>query len=161
MQAEGPGGIVIRRATAADAAAVRELVFGVLAEYGFTPEPGGTDADLQDLEAGYFAPGGHFEVALDPGGAIVGCCGLRPLGGGRIELRKMYLRREMRGRGLGRLLLGRAIDWARARGFARVELETATALKEAIALYRKAGFQPRPGKPGTCRCDLAFVLELS
>lgn len=125
MQAEGPEGIVIRRASAADAAAVRELVFGVLAEYGFTPEPGGTDADLLDLEAGYFAPGGHFEVALDPGGAIVGCCGLRPLDGGRIEL------------------------------------ETATALKEAIALYRRAGFLPRPGKPDTCRCDLAFVLELS
>jgi hypothetical protein len=42
-----------------------------------------------------------------------------------------------------------------------VELETASRLEEAIALYRKAGFAARPGKPGTCRCDLAFVLELA
>jgi len=80
---------------------------------------------------------------------------------GRVELRKMYVRRERRGQGLGRRLLDRALAWARARGHARVELETATRLAEAVALYRKAGFVPRPGKPDTCRCDLAFELELS
>ena len=80
---------------------------------------------------------------------------------GRVELRKMYVRRERRGQGLGRRLLDRALAWARARGHARVELETATRLEEAVALYRKAGFVPRPGKPDTCRCDLAFELELS
>ena len=33
-------------------------------------------------------------------------------------------------------------------------------LKEAISLYEKAGFVPRPGKPDTRRCDRAYVLEL-
>ena len=47
--AAGFEGEAIRRATATDAAGVREVVFGVLAEYGLVPEPSGTDADLADL----------------------------------------------------------------------------------------------------------------
>lgn len=159
--AAGFEGAAIRRATAADTSAARELVFAILEEYGFTPEPQGTDADLADLDAGFLAGGGLFDVAVDPDGRLAACCGMKVHADGRVELRKMYVRRERRGQGLGRRLLDRALAWARARGHARVELETATRLAEAVALYRKAGFVPRPGKPGTCRCDLAFELELS
>ena len=159
--AAGYEGAAIRRASGADTAAARELVFGVLAEYGFAPEPAGTDADLMDLEAGFLAGGGLFDVAVAPDGRIGACCGMKVLGDGRVELRKMYVRKDLRGQGLGQRLLDRALAWARGRGFPRVELETASTLKEAIALYRKAGFVARPGKPETCRCDLAFALELS
>jgi molybdate transport system substrate-binding protein len=158
--AAGFEGAALRRAGRADTGAARELVFGVLAEYGFTPEPAGTDADLMDLEAGFLADGGLFDVAVEPDGRMAACCGLKVLAGGRLELRKMYVRRDARGQGLGRRLLDRALAWARARGYPRVELETASVLKEAIALYEKAGFVPRPGKLDTCRCDRAFVLDL-
>jgi molybdate transport system substrate-binding protein len=158
--AAGFEGAAIRRATAADSAPARELVHAILAEYGFTPEPGGTDADLEDLEKGFFADGGMFDVAVDPDGGLAACCGMKILAGGRLELRKMYVRRDRRGQGLGRRLLDRALAWARARGHPRVELETASRLVEAIALYEKAGFRPRPGKPDTCRCDRAYALEL-
>lgn len=154
---EGPA---ISRATRAHSAAARELVFAILAEYGFTPDPAGIDADLADLEAGFLAEGGMFDVALEADGSLAACCGLKVLAGGRLELRKMYVRRDRRGQGLGQRLLDRALAWARGRGFARVELETASVLTEAIALYRKAGFTPRSGKPGTCRCDQAFELSL-
>ncbi|HEX4942970.1 MAG TPA: GNAT family N-acetyltransferase [Usitatibacteraceae bacterium] len=159
--AAGFEGAAIRRATAADATAARELVFGVLAEYGLTPDPNDTDADLMDLDAHYLSRGGSFDVAIAPDGRLVACCGLRPMAGGAVELRKMYARREARGQGIGRRLLDRALAVARASGSPRVELETASVLKEAIALYRKAGFVPRPGKPDTRRCDLAFTLDLS
>jgi GNAT superfamily N-acetyltransferase len=158
--AAGFEGAAIRRATPADSSEARELVFTVLAEYGFVPEPQGTDADLADLGAGFLAGGGMFDVAVDPDGRLAACCGMKILEDGRLELRKMYVRGDRRGQGLGRRLLERALAWARARGHRRVELETASRLQEAIALYRKAGFVPRPGKPDTCRCDLAFVLEL-
>lgn len=158
--AAGFEGAAIRRAGREDTDAARALVFGVLAEHGFTPEPAGTDADLADLEAGFLADGGLFDVAIDPDGRLAACCGMKVMEGGRIELRKMYVRRDARGQGLGTRLLDRALAWARARGHARVELETASRLVEAIALYEKAGFVPRPGKPDTCRCDRAFVLEL-
>jgi molybdate transport system substrate-binding protein len=158
--ASGFEGIAIRRAVPADAAAAREIVFDTLVDYGFTPEPQGTDADLMDLDAGFFSRGGAFDVACAPDGTVVGCCGLKPMGHGSVELRKMYLRKDVRGQGVGRRLLERALALARAKGFARVELETASVLTEAIALYRKAGFRPREGELETRRCDQAYVLEL-
>lgn len=158
--AAGFGGVAIRRATGADTAAARALVHGVLSEYGFTPEPGGVDADLEDLDAAYFARGGSFDAAIDAGGRLVACCGMKPMDDGRVELRKMYALKEARGQGLGRRLLDRALAFARARGFRRVELETASVLADAIAFYRKSGFLPRPGKLDTCRCDQAYYLDL-
>lgn len=158
--AAGFEGVAIRRATGADTAAARELVYGVLGEYGLEPEPGGVDADLEDLDAAYFARRGSFDAAIDAGGRLAACCGMKPMEDGRIELRKMYVRKDARGQGLGRRLLDRALAFARARGFARVDLETASVLEEAIALYRKAGFLPRPGKLETCRCDQAYYLDL-
>ena len=158
--AAGFEGVAMRRATGADTAAARDLVFGVLGEYGFAPDPDGIDADLMDLEAGFLTDGGMFDVGIGQDDRLGACCGMKILAEGRLELRKMYVRRDMRGQGLGQRLLDRALAWARARAFERVELETASVLKEAIALYRKAGFEPRPGKQGACRCDQAFVLKL-
>ncbi len=154
---EGPA---IRRATVEDTAAARELVFAILGEYGLRPEPDGTDADLRDLEAGFLRDGGMFDVAVDPDGSLAGTCGLKVLADGRVELRKMYVRRDRRGQGLGRRLLDRALAWARARGHRRVDLETASVLKEAIALYEKSGFVQRAGKVDTPRCDKAYAIEL-
>jgi molybdate transport system substrate-binding protein len=154
-------GVAIRRATGADSAEARDVVFAVLQEYGLTPEPAGADADLMDLDDGFLRRGGTFDVAVGPDGRIVACCGLKPVPDGGFELRKMYARREVRGRGIGRRLLDRALAYARARGAPRVELETASVLTEAIALYRKAGFSPRCGKVDTQRCDQAFALELA
>lgn len=151
----------IRPATAADGEAARAVVFPVLEAYGLKPEPEGTDADLFDLDGAYWRSGGAFFVVEDSQGRVVGTCGLKPLGEGTAELRKMYLTRGVRGRGLGRRLLEHAIAQARARGFRRLELETASPLVEAIALYRSRGFQLRCGAVETKRCDQAFFLDLA
>jgi putative acetyltransferase len=72
----------------------------------------------------------------------------------------MYLHPDARGRGLGKLLLERALGQARALGFRRVELETAGVLEAAIALYRRYGFEPFDKPHVAARCDQAFALEL-
>ena len=150
----------IRRAVPSDLAAIRAIVTGILAEYGLAPDPEGTDSDLADLGESYFSPGGTFEVAVAPDGSIAGCCGVMSLGGKTCELRKMYLVKDARGLGLGARQLQRALAFARGRGFRRMELETAAVLKDAIALYSRAGFKPivRPLKAR--RCDQAFGLDL-
>ena len=84
-------------ATGADTPAVRELAFGVLTEFGFSPDPAGTDADLDDLQRSYLAHGGRFELVVDSQGRLLGCAGLYPVEGNTVELRKMYLRPEARG----------------------------------------------------------------
>ena len=156
----------IRAATSADSAAVRQLVTGVLNEFGFPLESAGTDADLEDLGSSYIARGGWFAILEDSHGDPVGCVGLYPLSssdGGRrtCELRKMYLRREARGHGHGRRLLKEAISRALELGFEAVVLETASTLTDAIALYTRFGFQPYQSSHRSPRCDRSFRLELS
>ena len=150
----------IRQATNADAESVRELIFGVLAEYGLTGDPDGVDADLTDIEANYIRSGGLFEVVEADDGQLVGSVGLLPLRGGVCELRKMYLAPEVRRQGLGKRLLERTLERARALGFRRVELETAGCLVEAINLYTRYGFHPVESDHLAARCDRAFALEL-
>lgn len=144
-----------------DARAVREIVFGVLAEFGLAPDHAGTDVDLSDVELHYLVPGGGFWVVEDGRGRIVGTCGLwlDPDDAARCELRKMYLLPEWRGRGLGGQLLETALALAQSAGRTRVELETNRAMTAAIGLYESRGFREIAGE--TCaRCDRRFALEL-
>lgn len=150
----------LRPATNADGPAVRDLVFGVLREYGLEPDPEETDADLNDLEASYLSRGGTFDVLEAADGRIAGSVGLYPLEPGVCELRKMYLATDARGRGQGRRLLDHALAAARARGFRRVILETASVLNEAIALYQRYGFRPYQAEQVSSRCDQTYVLDL-
>jgi molybdate transport system substrate-binding protein len=158
--AAGFEGYVIRPAASGDTAAIRDVVATVLAEYGLRTDPSGIDSDLADIAAAYGARGGAFDVVVASDGSIAGSCGLYPLDAAICELRKMYLRNDVRGLGLGGRLLARALAVARARGFRRIELETASVLKAAIALYTGAGFLPIERAHRASRCDQAFALDL-
>jgi putative acetyltransferase len=143
---------------------VRELVFGVLEEFGLAPDHAGTDLDLSDVERHYQTRGGEFWVVEDGRGRVVGTCGLwlDPADAERCELRKMYLRPEWRGRGLGGQLLELALGHARGAGRRRVELETNRAMTAAIGLYESRGFREVEGEGGMSpRCDRRFALDLS
>lgn len=152
-----PEGVIIRPATNADCEQIRNLVFGVFAEFGFEREA--ADRDLDDIEGRYLSRGGLFEV-LERDGKVIGTVGLLPTGDRVCELRKMYLAREERGKGLGRLLLERMIAAARARRFRRMELETASRLVGALRLYERFGFKAIPKSGETDRCDLVMALDL-
>lgn len=150
----------LRSATNADREQVKDLVYTVLAEYGLKHDPDTTDADLKDIEQSYLARGGAFRVLEPEGGAIIGAYGLYPMGERSCELRKMYLRKDYRGQGLGRRLLDDALAEARKLGFKSVVLETASVLKEAIALYESYGFVPYQADHLSARCDQAYRLAL-
>src|SRR5688572_9654629 len=92
---------ILRRATDADAPAVRALVFGILRDYGL-PTDAHTDADLNDFNLHYFARGGDFVVLTTHDGTVIGCVGLYRSDPASIELRKMYLAACWRGHGHGR-----------------------------------------------------------
>jgi len=151
----------LRPATNIDCEPVRNLVFTVLAEYHLKPDPACTDADLCDIEQSYLRRGGVFCVLEEQDGSIIGSYGLYPVEAGTCELRKMYLHRDYRGKGLGRRLLEDALANARRSGFKTVTLETASVLKEAIRLYEAYGFKPYTPAHLSCRCDQAYRLDLT
>ncbi len=150
----------LRPATNTDGAAVRDLIFSVLQEYGLAPDPAQTDADLNDIETFYFKQGGYFGV-VEEQGVVIATVGLIREDGNSCELRKMYALPSVRGRGLGRFLMDSAIEKAREWQCDRISLETASVLKQAIQLYRKYGFQEFHPDQITCRCDTAMELLLS
>lgn len=150
---------IFRKATNADVPATQDLVFATLREYGLKPDPQATDNDLGDFEKYYFSRNGYFELC-EIENHIVGTWGIYPLAeNGRCELRKMYLSSRHRGRGLGKIMMERALQKARELGYRVVELETASVLKEAIAMYVKFGFRPITNRHLAARCDQAYELH--
>lgn len=151
--------ISFRAATNADCANVQNLVFDVLREYGLTPCLSTTDQDIADIETAYLKRGGAFELLEDENGKLLGTVGLYPINAEKIELRKMYFAKELRGKGLGRKTLRRMIETARRAGYKQIYLETASVLKEAVGLYQSFGFQAT-SETHTPRCDQAYFLNL-
>ena len=149
---------MMRPATNADGATVRALVFEILREHGLEPDPPGTDADLADLRTFYRE--GWFAVQ-ELNGQIIGSVGLLPMDDGVFELRKMYLRREHRGQGWGRMLLEGAMAEARSMGARKIVLGTAAVLVEAVALYDQFGFRKSDDNHPAARCDQAWELDLN
>ena len=149
----------LRPATNHDCGRVQELIFSVLREYGLSPDPATTDADLADIEAYYFDRDGFFGVVEDKG-IIVATVGLLKRDNHCCELRKMYALPAVRGQGLGQFLLNSAIDLARQWRCTRMTLETASVLTDALRLYQRYGFMPYHPSEITCRCDIAMELVL-
>ena len=77
-------------------------------------------------------------------GVPAGCGGVKRVDGEYAELKRMFVRRPFRGRGLSRLLLDHLTGFARDHGFALLRLETGIHQKAAIALYESAGFARIP-----------------
>jgi len=150
----------LRTANNEDCEKVTSLVYGILTEYGLKPDPDSTDTDIKDIESSYFERGGLFFVLEEKDGSIIGAYGLYPFDGQTCELRKMYLQKEYRGRGLGRMLLEDALSQARGLGFRRIVLETASVLTEAIVLYKSYGFVEYTPEHMSSRCDKAYCLVL-
>jgi N-acetylglutamate synthase-like GNAT family acetyltransferase len=152
---------VIRPATNEDAAGVRGIVFSTLAEFRLPALLETTDADLYDLEASYFQTGGTFEVVVRPDGWIVGCAGLCLTGQGRAELRRLFLRPEVRRSGLGCLLLERMVEKARELECREIRLETNRVLWHAARICHRHGF--RAGVPAhpSARCDTVYCFRFA
>jgi N-acetylglutamate synthase-like GNAT family acetyltransferase len=74
-------------------------------------------------------------------GAFAGCLGLTDEGGGLAALRWVLLHPTVRGRGLGRRLIGEAVATAEALGYDMLGLETFSELRAAAHLYRELGFE--------------------
>lgn len=159
-------GFLIRPVSDSDAAPLAELLREVMEEFGAA----GAGSSLHDPEmhdmAGAYAGEGSAYFVVESGGRLVGGGGLGPLAGGApemCELRKMYLRPEARGRGLGRAVLHRCLAVARQFGYQRMYLETRQTMTEARRLYERNGFTAvaRPmGHTGHFGCDAWYVCDL-
>jgi GNAT superfamily N-acetyltransferase len=103
-------------------------------------------------EDAFAGDGSAWLVLYDDAAAPIGCGGLRALAPGVGEIKRMFVTRRARGRGLGRLLLRELERRAVRAGRSRVRLLTTEVLGEACALYAAEGYEPierieREGQP--------------
>jgi GNAT superfamily N-acetyltransferase len=88
-------------------------------------------------------PRGRLLVAR-AGSEIVGVGALKPIDHSVVELKRMYVRPQARGQGVGRAILERLLAEALTIGYQVARLETASFMREAQAMYRSLGFQDTP-----------------
>jgi GNAT superfamily N-acetyltransferase len=149
----------IRDYRPADAGRVWALLELGLGAYGIAPDACATDRDLENVQAHYLDRGGRFRILVEDEETI-GMYGLYRIDSAVVELRKMYLDTRHKGHGHGERLLDDALRIARAAGYRTMILQTNRVLVEAIGLYRKYGFEDRPGAELATRCDCAMQLQL-
>jgi putative acetyltransferase len=137
-----------------------EVIRQVLVQYGLPWEPQEADRDVIAVETAYLDRGGEFWV-VEAEGKIVGTAAYYPVESdyNGVEIRKMYLLPQVRGRGLGKYLLQELEKAIALKGFTTVYIETASVLKEAVILYEKNHYQPMTDVT-TVRCDRAYYKKL-
>lgn len=97
---------------------------------------------------------------------VLGCCGVFPtdgLPGGCAELVKFYLRKEFRGRGIGKALIEKSIHSATELGYTKLYLESLPDFATAVQMYKKLGFvqlDQAVGCSGHCSCNVWMIKSL-
>ncbi|MEP7126005.1 MAG: GNAT family N-acetyltransferase [Byssovorax sp.] len=120
------------------------------------------DDNFFELSPEEVAPeNGAFVIARANGRAI-GCGAVRRIDATTAEIKRMYVAREARGRGVSRRILAALEDEARRIGVTRLVLETGDRQVEAVALYLRAGFEriPRFGEYVTAPLSACFGKDL-
>jgi len=123
------------------AAAVVELVHGILRDEFSFSGASAEQTDLSDIRQHYGHGASNFWIAVDES-RLVGTTGFVDLGSRQCLLRKMFVRADWRGRGVARLLLDKATNWATEHGFAELYLGTNSKFHAAQRFYTKHGFAP-------------------
>ena len=149
-----------------DNVTLAHLVISVLEEYGCN-KPGfaAQDEELQAMYEAYQQKGCVYYV-LKKDSKVVGGAGIAPLQGGEsgvCELRKMYLGSDVRGLGLGDLLLEACLKQAKHLEYHTCYLETTAGMVQAQKLYLHHGFVRLPKRKGNTShfgCDAFFEKKL-
>lgn len=145
----------------AQIAQARELFLEYAESLGFSLCFQSFDQELAGLPGDYTPPEGRLLVA-EYRSQLAGCVALHRLQSDICEMKRLYLRAQFRGRGLGRVLAEAVIADARAIGYRKMRLDTVEpVMPNAVAMYRRLGFvEIEPYRPNPIDGALYMELEL-
>jgi putative acetyltransferase len=142
-------------------AAIRELFLEYAQSLSFSLCFQSFDKELAGLPGDYAPPDGRMLLATSEGQAA-GCVALHRIEDGICEMKRLYVRPQFRGKGLGKALAERVINEARAIGYEKLRLDTVESeMRAAVAMYRQLGFREiAPYRPNPIDGALYMELEL-
>ena len=152
-------GITHRRARNEDSEIIKKILKKTFVEYGIQLPDGYSFADVDNLEEEYLIASGEFLVLIGEQ-RIIGFFALLPSGPNSVELKRLYLKADERGKGLGEFLLNLALATARKAGYEQIHLETTSRFFQAVGLYRKFGFRENAGATLAPGHDIGLILDL-
>lgn len=158
--------VTLRSIQPADNADIAVIVRTSLAEFGAN-KPGTVffDPTTDALHELFQTKGSAYFVA-EENGVLLGGGGIFPTEGlpsKTCELVKMYLHKNARGKGLGKLLIEHCLAWAKQNGYDQCYLETMPELKQALKVYELMGFTYLDGPLGNSGhfgCDRWMLKKL-
>lgn len=141
---------------------VRELFLEYAQSLGFSLCFQGFDEELAGLPGDYAPPDGRLLLATHEG-QPAGCVALHKLDTDICEMKRLYVRPQFRGKGLGLALAERIIAEARQTGYQYLRLDTVEPImRTAVVMYRKLGFREiAPYRPNPVEGALYMQLQLS
>lgn len=152
---------IVRAITEAEVEAAVALVSDTLAEFGLVFGVGAdTDTGLLKLPGSYCDHGGQFFVAIADDGQVVGTAGVFPVEPHIYELRKMYLRPQVRGQRVGAQLFEACLAFCRQQAARAIVLDTREDMGAAIAFYERRGFVRDDKQRRGARCSRGYRLDL-
>ncbi len=139
----------------------RELFLEYAQSLGFSLCFQNFDKELADLPGDYVPPEGRLLLATYED-QFAGCVALHKLEPQICEMKRLYLRPQFRGKGLGRALGERIISEARQIGYKCIRLDTVEpVMKDAVVMYRILGFREiAPYRPNPIAGALYMELLL-
>jgi len=119
---------------------IRDLFIEYASSLGFDLSFQNFEKELDELPGDYSPPNGRLLLGFhdsDPGG----CVALRRISEEICEMKRLFVRPQCRGLGLGKALATKVIGDAREIGYRKMRLDTVPAMQTAIALYVSLGFR--------------------
>ncbi len=130
----------IRRYQEIDLESIWELhISGLVQTQSYIADPK-LDADLNDIKNHYLKNNGEFLVVIYDN-KIVGMGALRKIDNNTAELKRMRVKLDYQGQGVGTLILKSLIEKAKNLGYKKLVLDTSSKQESAQNLYKKFGFK--------------------
>jgi putative acetyltransferase len=158
--------VIIRTIQPSDNQALAVIIRNALAEFGAN-KPGTVyyDATTDALYELFQKQGSIYYVASE-NNQLIGGAGIYPSPGlppDTCELVKMYLTPAARGKGIGKILIEKALQFASGMGYRNVYIETMPELRKAMTVYEKFGFRYLDGPMGDTGhfgCEIWMLKEI-
>lgn len=100
----------------------------------------GFEAELAGLPGKYAPPSGALLIARQSAGEPLGCVALRAMSPSDCEMKRLYVRPQAQGKGVGLALARAVIAAAKQAGYRRMRLDSLPTMQRAVAVYRGLGF---------------------